>query len=170
MVKYFTKLIKALSSNTDPRAISHAFALGVLLGFMPKDNFLWYFIFIFAFFMRIQRSAFTLTTILASLFACLLDPFFDTFGYWILTLNFAQPLYIKLLSVPFMAFTKFNNTIVMGSFVFSLIAYVPLFFLARLLVFLWRKYIAAAVRKLKLVKLLKQIPLIEKIAGMIQGA
>ncbi len=168
MLKYFTKLIKALSSNSDPGSIAHAFALGMLLGFMPKNNILWYFIFIFVFFMRIQRATLTLSTIIGSLLACLLDPLFDFIGYWILTLSFAQNFYLKLLDIPFVSFTKFNNTIVMGSFAFALIAYVPFYWLARLFIFLWRKYIANFVRKLKLVKMMKQIPFIKKIALLVQ--
>ncbi|HAK68458.1 MAG TPA: TIGR03546 family protein, partial [Treponema sp.] len=49
MLKAFVKLIKALSSNTAPGEIAHAFAWGVILGFMPKDNALWYILFIFIF-------------------------------------------------------------------------------------------------------------------------
>ena len=63
MFKPIAKLLKALSSNRDPGAIACAFACGIVLGVMPKDNALWYILFIFIFFMRIQRGAFTLAVI-----------------------------------------------------------------------------------------------------------
>ena len=166
MFKPFIKLIKALSSNTDPGAIAHAFCCGILLGFVPKDNLLWYILFVFMFFMRIQRATYVLSVVVGALLAALLDPVFDTIGYWVLTQPDAIPFYVNLLNVPFVAFTKFNNTIVMGSLLCGIVFYVPLYWLSRLVIFLWRKYLAEGVRRLKLVQLLKQIPLIEKIASM----
>lgn len=166
MLKPLMNLIKALSSNTDPGALAHAFSCGILLGFLPKDNMLWYVLFIFIFFMRIQRSVFSLVTVAASLLAALLDPVFDSVGYWILTLGGAQNFYAALLEIPFVAFTKFNNTVVMGALVVGLASYIPFYIIARVFIFVWRKYLAESVRKLKLVKMLKQIPLITKIAEM----
>ena len=54
----------------------------------------------------------------------------------------------------------------MGSFVCGVAAYIPLYVLARLFVWTWRKYLAEKVRKLKIAAVLKNIPLVEKIAGM----
>ncbi len=169
MFKPLVKLIKALSSNTDPGAIAHAFACGILLGFVPKDNLLWYILLVFILFMRIQRAGYVLALAVGSLLAPLLDPLFDSIGYFVLTQNNAVPFYISLLNTPFVAFTKFNNTIVMGSLCSGIVIYIPLYYLMRLVIFLWRKYLAEGVRRLKLVKLLKQIPLIEKIASMAGG-
>ena len=163
MIKPLVRLLQALSSNSDPGAIAHAFACGILLGFMPKDNIFWYILFIFILFMRIQRATYSLTVLVGALIAPLLDPLFHTIGMWVLTRESLIPFYEKLLSIPFVSFTKFNNTIVMGSLCFSLLCYFPLYGLARLWVHLWRRYIAAGVRKLRIVNLIKQIPLVEKI-------
>lgn len=169
MLKPLINLIKALSSNTDPGAIAHAFCSGILLGFMPKDNLMWYVLFVFILFMRIQRATYTLSLVAGALLAALLDPLFDAVGWWFLTLDRAVPFYVRLLNVPFVAFTKFNNTIVMGSLVCGILAYIPLYFLARLVIWLWRKYLAESVRRLKLVQLLKQVPLIERLSAIAGG-
>ena len=166
MLKAIAKLLGAISSNTRPGAIAHAVSCGVLLGFMPKDNLLWYILFIFILFMNIQRGAYALSILLGAAFTVFLDPLFYSVGYSILTVESVKPYYASLLDIPFVAFTKFNNTVVMGSFVCGVAAYIPLYVLARLFVWAWRKYLAEKVRKLKIAAVLKNIPLVEKIAGM----
>ena len=166
MLKAIAKLLGAISSNTRPGAIAHAVSCGVLLGFMPKDNLLWYILFIFILFMNIQRGAYALSILLGAAFTVFLDPLFDSVGYSILTVESMKPYYASLLDIPFVAFTKFNNTVVMGSFACGVAAYIPLYVLARLFVWAWRKYLAEKVRKLKIAAVLKNIPLVEKIAGM----
>ena len=166
MLKAIAKLLGAISSNTRPGAIAHAVSCGVLLGFMPKDNLLWYILFIFILFMNIQRGAYALSILLGAALTVFLDPLFDSVGYSILMIESVKPYYASLLDIPFVAFTKFNNTVVMGSFVCGVAAYIPLYVLARLFVWAWRKYLAEKVRKLKIAAVLKNIPLVEKIAGM----
>ena len=166
MLKAIAKLLGAISSNTRPGAIAHAVSCGVLLGFMPKDNLLWYILFIFILFMNIQRGAYALSILLGAALTVFLDPLFDSVGYSILTVESMKPYYASLLDIPFVAFTKFNNTVVMGSFACGVAAYIPLYVLARLFVWTWRKYLAEKVRKLKIAAVLKNIPLVEKIAGM----
>ena len=106
MIKALTTLIKSLSSNTNPGALAHAFCCGMLLGFLPKNNILWYILFILIFFMRIQRTVFSLSTLTFSLLSPLFDPFFHDIGFWILSLEKASPFYSFLLNIPFVAFTK----------------------------------------------------------------
>lgn len=169
MLKALAKLIKALSSNNDPGAIACAFSFGILLGFMPKVSALWFVLFVFVLFMRIQRGAFTLSIILGVIIAPLLDPLFDSVGMYILTLPQYRNTYIKLLDIPFVAFTRFNNTVVMGSLACGLIAIIPLYFVGRGFIFVWRRFIGESLRKFKFIQMIKQIPLIEKIASIASG-
>lgn len=167
MIKPLTKLIGALSSNTRPGAIAHAVSCGILLGFIPKDNLLWYVLFVFFLFMNIQRGAYVLCILLGAALTVFLDPLFDSVGYSILTVESMGATYAHLLNVPFVAFTKLNNTVVMGSFVCGLAAYLPCYGIGRLFVWAWRKFLAEKIRKLKITAVIKNIPLVEKIAGMI---
>ena len=150
----------AVSSNTHPSQIAHAFACGILLSFMPKDNLLWYLVFIMLYFVRIQKSVYTLMFMLGALLAPLLDPVFDKVGWWILTQQGAIPVYQWLLNVPFVAFTKFNNTIVMGSLACGLILYIPLYWLSKLITMLWRKYAMPTIYKWRIVDIVDRIPLV----------
>lgn len=167
MLKPLVKLIQSLSSNNEPGLIAHAFSLGMLLGFMPKDNLFWYVLFVLIFFMRIQRTAFSLSIVLGALLTGLLDPVFDDVGFLILTQESLKPAFASLLNIPFVAFTKFNNTIVMGSFVCGLAAYIPLYIIARLFIVLWRNVIGRSIAQLKVVKAIGKLPLVKKIAAAV---
>ena len=169
MIKALVKLVRALCSNTAPAEIAHAFAWGVILGFLPKDNALWYILFVLIFFMRIQRGVFSLAVLVVSLFAGVADPLFDQIGYWVLTHPAMQDTMTKLINIPFVAFTKINNTIVMGCIICGICAYVPLYLFSRLFTFIWRRYIGGKLKNIKFIKAIGKIPLIRKIADIAQG-
>lgn len=167
MLKKLIKFFQALNKNANPNEIAHAVCLGMMLGFMPKGNLFWYCLTIAWVFLRINKGALVIFTFLFSLLAPLLDPIFDNLGYFILTLDFMEPVFTAILNVPLLGFTKINNTIVLGSLISSLILYIPVFFLARLFIFAWRNTLAAKIRKTKLIKFLKKIPLIKKIGELV---
>ena len=100
MLKFIIKLLKALNSNSHPGEIAHAVCLGMLLGFLPKNNIFWFIITVFVLFMRINKGALVLCTLAFSLLAPLLDPLFDTVGYWFLTLPALEPAFVFLLDIP----------------------------------------------------------------------
>ncbi|MCQ2593022.1 MAG: TIGR03546 family protein [Treponema sp.] len=163
MFKKILQFFKVLNSNRHPGEIAHAVCLGMMLGFLPKNNALWYILTIFFVFLRINKGTFAVYTFLFSLLAPLLDVHFDNIGYWILTQKALEPAFTWLLDVPFLSFTKINNSIVMGSLAVSIIAYIPLYWLVRLFTKFWRTNLAPVVRKTKLITFLSKIPLIVKI-------
>ena len=166
MLKYILKLFKALNSNSHPGEIAHAICLGLLLGFLPKGNLLWILAFIFIFFVRINKGAWFLMILVASLLTDVLDPFFDTVGWYVLHLPSLTPVFSTLLEIPFVGFTQFNNTIVMGSLVVGLGVYIPVYILSRILIMVWRKFAVPVISQSKLVKALYKMPLISKIAKL----
>ncbi|MCQ2576145.1 MAG: TIGR03546 family protein [Treponema sp.] len=163
MLKKIMKFLKALNSNTHPGEIAHAVCLGIILGFMPKTNLLWYLLTIGFLFMRINRGTLFISTVLFSLLAPVCDSLFDTIGYWVLNISFMGPVFSKLLDIPLLGFTMFNNSIVAGALIFSLLIYVPVYFISRLFTKCWRSTIAPYVRKTKLMTFLSKLPLIVKI-------
>ena len=167
MLKFIVRFLKAINSNQHPGEIAHAVCLGMILGFLPKNNALWYVLTVFFLFMRINKGAFAIFTFLFSLLAPALDSLFDTIGWWFLTQEKLTPLFIKLLDIPFVGFTKFNNTIVSGSLLFSLACYIPVYFIIRLIIKLWRTKLSPIVRKTKVIVFLSKLPLIQKIGAMV---
>lgn len=163
MLKQIVKFLQALNSNRNPSEIANACCMGVLLGFMPKDNALWFLIFVFFFFVRINKPCYLLVTLLMSQLAWYLDPMFSSVGYTVLTHPAFVDLFGWILEVPFVGFTRFNNSIVMGSLVISLAVYIPLFISIRLLVLVWRKKISPKIGDSAVMKVLSKAPFIQKI-------
>lgn len=169
MVKAIVKLFKALCSNTHPGEIAHAVSIGLLLGLMPKNNLLWYLVFVFCLFVRFNKAAYLLMILFGSAIAVAFDPLFDSLGYAFLTIPSFASFFGWLLDIPFVAFTKFNNSVVCGSFLFGLILYIPVNILARVLLKLWRKYAVPVLRKTPIIKAIGNLPLIATIASKVQG-
>lgn len=167
MLKAFIRFFKALNSNVHPGAIAHAVCLGMILGFLPKNNALWYILTVFFLFMRINKGSFILFTFLFSLLAPVCDNLFDSIGWAVLTFTPLTSFFSGLLEIPFVAFTRFNNTIVCGSLLSSLILYVPVYILVRIFLKYWRAFLAPAVRKTKLVVFLSKLPLIAKLGELV---
>lgn len=167
MFKTIIRFLQALNSNHHPGEIAHAICLGMILGFLPKSNALWYIFTVFFVFMRVNKASLTIFTVLFSLLAPSLDPLFDTIGYKFLTLEPLVPFFSKILDIPFVGFTKFNNTIVSGSILFSIACYIPVYLLVRFFIKFWRTTLAPVVRKTKLIVFLSKIPLIKKIGEIV---
>lgn len=168
MIAYIAKFLKALNANVNPGEIAHAASCGFLLGLVPKDNLLWYLLFVFLFFIRINKPTYLIMILVGTALTPALDPTVDSIGYSILTIENFRNFYAFLLDVPFVAFTKFNNTIVMGSLALGLICYIPVYIIARVFVKLWRKYAAVAIKNSRIVKALYQIPIVSKIVSLIE--
>ena len=127
MLTYLIKLLKALGANSKPSQIANSFCIGFLLGLMPKDNLLWYLLLIFFMFVRINKAGYFIMMILGAFISPYFDPIFHQIGEAVLTYEPLVPTFAKLLEIPFVGFTRFNNTIVCGSLVAGIIAYIPLF-------------------------------------------
>lgn len=169
MLNKLLNLLKAFNGNVNPGEIAHAIACGTILGLMPKNNLFWYLIFVFILFIRINKPSFLIMTLIGASISPAFDGFFDTVGYAFLTIPQFSSFFAFLLEIPFVAFTKFNNSVVMGSFLCGIVLYIPLYFFGRLLVFLWRKYAASFIKNSKVMKALNKLPLIQKIASMAGG-
>lgn len=166
MIGYIVKLFKSLNANANPAEIAHAFSIGFLLGILPKNNLLWYLLFVFFLFVRINKGAYFLIMILFSCIAPLFDPLFNTTGYTVLEFTPLTPAFSTLIDIPFAGFTRFNNTVVMGSLVSGLALYIPLYILGRLFVKAWRASIASKLRTCKLVTAFYKLPLVNKIQAI----
>ena len=165
MIGYIIKLLKALGSNSKPSQIANSFCIGLILGLMPKGNLLWWLVFVFFMFVRINKAGYFIMMILGAFISPYFDPIFHQIGEAVLTYETLVPTFAKLLEIPFVGFTRFNNTIVCGSLVAGIIAYIPLFLFMLLFIWVWRKWIAPFFNKSKVVKMFYNLPLVNKITS-----
>jgi uncharacterized protein (TIGR03546 family) len=163
MIKYIRSFFVSLNANAHPGDIAHGAALGLLLALVPKGNLLWAFLFILTMFIRVNKGALFLTLILFGFVVPLLDPVLESLGFIILGIGPLQGFYGVLYGIPFMGWTRYNNTMVAGSLSAALVLYVPAYLLFRVLVAAYRKHILPAIRKSKIVHVLSNLPLIKQL-------
>ena len=87
--------------------------------------------------------------------AYLLDPIFDSVGQKILEIEVLNGIFTTLYNMPIIPFTRFNNSIVMGSGVVSIALAPFVFILARTLVVKYREAVVERFKKSKLWKAFK---------------
>jgi uncharacterized protein (TIGR03546 family) len=155
MLTSVAKLLKLLNSEAEPGQISLAFSLSMIAGFLPFFSLPTAVVFLVAFVLRVNLSAFFLGTAFFSAAAYLLDPLFHHIGLALLTASGLEGLWTAMYNTTFWRIQKFNNSGAMGSFVVSLILFVPLVFLSNYLIRTYRDHVLSWVRKLKIVQIIK---------------
>lgn len=155
MIAMLANLLKALNSDSAPGQIALAFALALIIGLTPLFSLHNLVIVFIACIVRINFGAFLLAMAFFSGLAYLLDPAAIALGESLLTNSAYQELWTGLYQNELLRASGFNNTLVMGSLVIALIAFIPVLFISRWLISAYRERLMAWVDKLKIVKILK---------------
>ncbi len=154
MIRMLASLLKVLNSENDPAQISLAFCFSMLSGFLPFFSPLNLLILFIVFSLRVNLSAYLLGTAFFSGIAYVLDPLFHPIGLAVLTAAPLEALWTALYNSTIWRIQKFNNSIVMGSFVLALLLFIPLFLLSNALIRRYREHILGWVRKTPLMKMI----------------
>ena len=156
MLRYIFKLIRAMHSDTDPRQISLGFSLGMIFGLTPFSSPHNLIVLLAILLFRVNISASVLSWGVFSLLAFLLDPVFHQIGIFILTgKGILAGLWTFLYNMPLIPYTRFNNTIVMGSLIFSILAFYPVYWCGKLLVVKYREIFMERFNRWKIIQLIK---------------
>jgi len=106
--------------------------------------------------LRVNISMAIFSFLLCSGIAYLLDPLFHSLGYLLLAQVAAlKGFWTILYNTAVTPLTRFNNTIVMGSLIISLVLIIPMFIAVKKGVVLYREKLEAKVQKFKIVKIMK---------------
>ena len=154
-MRLLLKLIKVLNSETDPGQISLGLCFGLIAGLTPlvsPHNILVLFLVMV---IRANLSAFIFSTLMFSGVAWVFDPALSRLGLALLEAPALEGLWTALYNITIFRMDNFNNSIVMGSIVVSLVLFVPCFIAFNKLIFAYRERVLARLRKLKLVQALK---------------
>jgi uncharacterized protein (TIGR03546 family) len=154
ILKQLFAFIQLLNSDTGKISIAAGMTCGFILGMTPVLSLHSLLIFLVIFFFRIQIGAALVTAFFFKFAAFLLDPVFHMVGAKVLQMDSLQGLFTTLYNMPLIPYTRFNNTIVMGSAVITF-SLSPIVFLISLK--LIDKYRATVVAKFKETKLWKAI-------------
>ncbi|MCB0415519.1 MAG: TIGR03546 family protein [Bdellovibrionales bacterium] len=154
LLKQIFQLFKLLNSDTGTNQIAAGIAAGFILGMTPAFSLQTILVLFIIFFFRVQIGAAFMFAAFFKFSAFLLDPLFDSVGQSILRISSMQELYKTLYNMPIVPFTRFNNSIVMGSGIVAIILSPVIFILAK---FLIQKYRLSVVEKFKSSKFFKAL-------------
>jgi uncharacterized protein (TIGR03546 family) len=163
---FWLKLVKdfiaIFREGQSPRQVAGGFALGSIVGFSPhltlQGLLLWLVILV----LDVNLSAALLAFSCCGLIAYLIDPLFHWLGYQILVnIDSLHSLWTNLYNAPIAPLTRFNNTVVMGSFIAGLILALPIYFGMKHLVVAYRKHIGARVEQWKIYKALNHSTVVQ---------
>lgn len=144
LIKQLLNLIRLLHSDTGQAQIAAGLAFGVFLGFAPFLSLQTVLVLFVVFIFRVQLGAVLLSAFFFKFVAFLLDPVADPIGRILLENPALRPLWTSMYNVPLLPLTRFNNSIVLGSFALSVLLCPVLYFVFKMLVM---KYQTTVVQK-----------------------
>jgi len=155
IAKFLAKILKILNSEISPRQVAAGFAWGVLLGLLPIKGLMPTVLLLLAFTVNINLAAMGLAAALFKIISFIVDPLANALGFSVLKLPALKSLWTMLFNAPLVPYTRFNNTIVMGSLIIGLLLIIPMYFLAKKGIVAYRTHFRDRVMKFRLVQVLK---------------
>ncbi len=155
MLKMLAQLLAVLNSETHPGQISLGFCFAMVAGLTPFLSLHNLLVLLLVLVIRVNLSAFLLGLPLFSGMAFGLDPLFHRIGLAALTNGSLEGLWTALYNSTLWRLEHFNNSIVMGSLLFSLVSFVPLYLLSNVAIRRYRAHVLAWVEKTRVMQFLK---------------
>ena len=148
------RLVGALTYQTTPRQLALGFALGMLVGLVPKGNLTAMALMLLLCASKVNLGVATFSALIFSWTGLLADPVTHTIGLALLTTPSLQPLWIWLYNTPIVPWTDFNNTVVLGSFVTGTALLLPVYLVCRPAFERLTPVIQARAKRFRIVRLL----------------
>lgn len=167
LLKWIFDLFRVLNSNKNEGEIAAGFSFGIMLALIPGGNLLWVGLFVIGFFTRLNLLTAFVTMGLGKLLAVLIDPFLDSAGFYILNIKALGGIFTWLYNLPIVPYTAFNNSVVMGGFVVSIILAVPLFILFKKVIVLYREKVRDRIKNSRFGKYVLKLPVVGKLSGLV---
>ena len=155
IAKIVGKILAILNSEISPRQIAAGFAYGAILGFLPVSGLLFFLLLLISFIININLAIMFLSVALFKVISFLVDPIANQIGYHVLTAGFLKGIWTSFYNTPFIPFTRFNNTLVMGSLILGILLLVPNYFIGKWLVSAYRERFRDRIAKMKIVQVFK---------------
>ncbi len=154
MLTMIAKLLKVLNSEADPFQISVALGLSMITGFLPLFTPLNLVILLLVFLLRVNISSYLLGAAFFAGVAWFLDPVFHRIGLLALTAGALEGLWTAFYNTVIGRLQRFNNSVVMGSFVFAVIFFVPLEMIMNSAIRRYRQHILVWVKKSRIMQMI----------------
>lgn len=155
ILKQLFGFLRLLNSETGTNQIASGIAAGFILGMTPFFSLQTILVFVLLLIFRIQIGAAMLSAFFFAFAAFLLDPAFHWVGGLILESESLKPVFTTLYNMPIVPFTRFNNTVVMGSGIIAILLSPLVYWLGRMFVVKYRQTVVARIKGSKYWKALQ---------------
>ncbi len=130
MQKLWNLFQSSLRGFDSSRQLALGVCLGILIGLLPKDSLLCYAIVVLLILSTANLLCGLISSIGFSFVGLFLDPWSHQVGQFVLNYEPLVTTWTWLSALPVMPWTRFNNTVVMGSLVIGLAAFIPIYFVS----------------------------------------
>jgi uncharacterized protein (TIGR03546 family) len=166
-LKLLGKLIKILRSGEDPRQIAGGFMLGMMIGLITFKSLVAAPLLLILILINVNLASAAVGFILFRLITYFADPLLHSLGYTVLVdISGLHGFWSRLASLRIVPYTRFNNTLVMGSLIVAVVLAIPLFWAIKRLVIAYRERYEQKVQNWKIVKILKTSALFRFLSGV----
>lgn len=122
---------KSIGGINTAHQLALGVAFGMLIGLIPKESALAWGIGLLFLLSRANLLCGIIVGFVVTLLSPLLDVYSARIGFSILSIESLQTTYSTWLELPFVAWTRFNNTVVIGSLAIGLLAWFPVYLLGQ---------------------------------------
>lgn len=160
-LQLLSKLVKLLRSAAAPFQIAGGFILGMMLGFIGFRTLISVPVMLCIIVLNVNLASVIFAAVLFRFIAYLMDPLIHALGYWVLVdVEQLRSVWTTLYSVKFVPYTRFNNTVVMGSFIIALVLLVPLYLAVKKFIVSYKQKIEPRIQKWKIIQVLRSSALV----------
>lgn len=152
LLKQLFNFLKLLNSDTGTNQLAIGLSLGLFLGFAPFLSLQTLLVFAIIFIFRVQLGAAFLSAFFFKFAAYLIDQPAHHLGKAVLESESLQPLFVTMYNMPLVPLTRFNNSIIMGSLIVSILLSPLSFFVFKALIIKYRATILARFKDSKIWK------------------
>lgn len=149
ILKQLFSFIRLLNSDTGNISLAMGMTCGFILGMTPVLSLHSFLIFLIIFFFRIQLGAALVMAFFFKFVAFLLDPVFHFVGSQVLEMESLNGFFTTLYNMPIIPYTRFNNSVVMGSAVVTFTLSPFVFILSQTLIIKYRETVLARFKNTK---------------------
>lgn len=152
LLKQLFNFFKLLNSDTETSPLAYGLSLGLILGFAPFFSIQTLVVFLIVFIFRVQLGAAFLSAFFFKFIAFLFDYPAHLLGKTVLESDTLRPLFVDMYNMPIVPMTRFNNSIVMGSMIVSLLLFPFAFYGFKALIVAYRATFVARFKGTKVWK------------------
>lgn len=121
---------KALTTDNTPKQMALGLALGIAIGLVPKGNLIAIVLMVILGALRVNLGVGILTAFCISWLGIWLDPLTHQLGSFLLQHHKLRPFWTEAYNLPVVPWTKFNNTVVLGSTCAGMMLLLPVYWLS----------------------------------------